>query len=198
MPISLAQLLTSLDKGWATLVAAALAAVISIVSLIVSILAARSQAKLTASLTDVTNISKEAREYKLKQLTSFYDPVYALLVANRAIFDRIGPTSPARREGQFNDEETANVWLKLSEEVIVPNNGRVCEIILGQLHYLTSGEDESIYLEFLTHAQAYKVFKQEAYEAYKLFPFPKEILVAVKRSRAELKASLTNAYTKQR
>lgn len=198
MPTSIVQLLASLDKGWATLIAAVLAAAISVISLVISVLASRSQAKLAATLTDGTNISKEAREYKLKQLTLFYDPVYALLAANKAIFDRIGPTSPARLEGRFNDAETANVWQKLSEEVVLPNNDRVCEIILGQLHYLASGEDESIYLEFLTHAQAYKVFKQGAYEAYKLFPFPKEILDVVMKSRADLKSSLTNVYSKRR
>ena len=139
----LQQLLTSLDKGWATLIAAAFAALVSLISLIISWIASRSQTRLAATLTDVTNISKEAREYKLKQLTSFYDPVYALLAANKAIFERIGPISPARREGCFNDKETADVWQKLSEEVILPNNERICEIIQGQLHYLALGEDES-------------------------------------------------------
>lgn len=198
MQTSLAQLLASLDKGWATLIAAALAAAVSLLSLVLSVVASRSLAKLAATLTDVTNIGKEAREYKLKQLTSFYDPIYALLAANKAIFERIGPTSPARREGRFNDEETADVWQKLSEEVILPNNDRICEIIQGQLHYLAQGEDESIYLEFLTHAQAYKVFKQRAYEAYRMFPYPKDIFDFVKNSRAKLKVSLTNVYAKRR
>jgi hypothetical protein len=198
MPTSITALLASLDKGWATLVAAALAAAVSLVSLLVSVLSSRAQARLASRLTDSTNISKEARDYKLKQLTSFYDPVYTLLAANKAIFERIGPTSLARKEGQFNDEETAEVWRKLSEEVIVPNNQRVCEIIQAQLHYLTAGDDESIYLEFLTHAQAYKVFKQGAYEAYRLFPFPKAVYDVVKESRAGLRASLTNVYSQPR
>lgn len=198
MPASLSSLIASLDKGWATLIAAGLAAAVSLFSLIVSIASSRAQARLAATLTDVTNISKEAREYKLKQMSLFYDPVYALLAANKAIFERIGPTSSARREGRFNDEETADVWQKLSEEVILPNNQRICEIIQGQLHYLVQGEDESIYLEFLTHAHAYKVFKQGAYEAYQMFPFPKKIFDGVKKSRAELKTSLTNVYAKRR
>jgi hypothetical protein len=194
MPTSLASLVASLDKGWATLVAATLAALVSIASLIISIVASRSQAKLVARLTDTTNLSKEAREYKLKQLTSFYDPVYTLLAANKSIFERIGPTSSARREQNFNDEETAEVWQKLSNEVVVPNNNRICEIIHANLHYLAESDNEAIYLEFLTHAHAYKVFKQSAYEAYRLFPFPKVFFEAVTAGRAELRAGLAKNY----
>ncbi|WP_313951936.1 hypothetical protein [Accumulibacter sp.] len=194
MPPLIATILSSLDKGWATLVAAAVAALVSLLSLLVSILSARAQTRLSSRLTDTTNVSKEARDYKLRQLTSFYDPVYTLLAANKAIFERIGPTSAARTEQMFNDEETADVWQTLSNEVVVPNNQRVCEIIHAQLHFLAENDDESLYLEFLTHAQAYKVFKQGTYEAYRLFPYPKEILAAVKKARSDLRASLADVY----
>lgn len=194
MPPFLSTILNTLDKGWATLVAASLAAVVSLVSLVVATIAARSQSKLAARLTDSTNVSKEARDYKLKQLTSLYDPLYTLLAANRSIFERIGPTSSTRREGKFNDEETAEVWQKLSNEVVVPNNNRICEIIQGNLHYSTEADNEAIYLEFLTHAHAYKVFKQGAYEAYRLFPFPKEFFESVRSARAALRSELSQTY----
>ncbi len=187
-------IITSLDKGWATLIAACLAAFVSLVSMAISIAASRANARLVARLTDSTNLSKEAREYRLKQLTSFYDPVYTLLAANKSIFERIGPTSSARREKKFNDEETAEVWQKLSNEVIVPNNIRICEIIHANLHYLAESEDEAIYLEFLTHAHAYQVFKQNPYEAYRLFPFPKDIFELVKASRSGLRSGLAKHY----
>lgn len=194
MPTSLTSILASLDKGWATLIAASLAALVSIVSVIISVAASRSQARLAARLTDSANLSKEAREYRLKQLTSFYDPVYTLLAANKSIFERIGPTSPARREQKFNDEETAEVWQKLSNEVVVPNNNRICEIIQENLHYLAESDDEAIYLEFLTHAHAYQVFKHSAYEAYRLFPFPKNFFEAVRAGRSGLRACLAKNY----
>lgn len=148
-------------------------------------------------MADSTNISKEAREYRLKQLTSFYDPVYTLLSANRAIFERIGPTSAARKEGKFNDAETAEVWGRLVAEVVVPNNQRICEIIQGQLHFMAGDDDEALYLEFLTHAHAYKVFKEGAYEAYRLFPFPIRLLENVTVARARLRSGLTETYGNQ-
>ncbi|BBJ22642.1 hypothetical protein [Candidatus Nitrotoga sp. AM1P] len=195
MSITLAEIIQSLDKGWATLIAASLAAVVSLVSLSISIWSSRAQARLAGCMTDWTNVSKEGREYKLKQLTCFYDPVYTLLAANKNIFERIGPISAAKRGGQFNDEETAKVWEKLSAEVIVPNNIKICEIIEKNLHFMSDADDESVYLEFVTHAHAYKVFGQDAYEAYKLFPFPKEFYSLVQRARAEVRANLASTYS---
>jgi hypothetical protein len=113
-----------LDKGGATFLAACIAAFVSLVTLVVSAWSARSQARLTSKLSDSITINKEARDYMLKQLTSFYDPVYVLLSANKNIFDRIGPSSPVRKNENFDSEETAEVWKRLSAEVIVQNNMR--------------------------------------------------------------------------
>jgi len=191
---NLSTFLQSFDKGWATLFAASLAALVSLLSLSISIWSSRAQARLASRLTDWTNVSKEGRDYKLKQLTSFYDPIYTLLAANKRIFERIGPTSVTRKEQKFNDAETAEVWAKLSAEVIVPNNIRICEIIEANLHFMSDADDEMLYLEFVTHAHAYKVFKKGAYEAYRLFPFPRDIFNAVQRARTEVRSSLFAIY----
>jgi hypothetical protein len=194
MPSYLNALVQSFDKGWATLIAASLAALVSFASLLISIWSTRAQARLASRLTDWTNVSKEGREYKLKQLTSFYDPIYTLLSANKSIFERIGPTSATRKEEKFNDLETAEVWAKLSAEVIVPNNTKVCEIIEANLHFISDADNEALYLEFVTHAHAYKVFKQGAYEAYRLFPFPKDFFTAVRLARADVRSSIVTKY----
>lgn len=193
-PTILEDLLFPLDKGGATLIAAAIAAIVSIVSLIVTVLSSRAQARLASRLTDSTNVNKEAREYRLKQLTQFYDPIYTLLSANGAIFERVGPTSAARKSGQFNDEETAEVWGRLSNEVVVPNNQKICEIIQGNLHFMSATDNESLYLEFLTHAHAYKIFKEKAYEAYRLFGFPAKFFENVRVVRVNLISDLENLY----
>lgn len=198
MPINPSDLPVAFDAGWATLIAAVitavLAAVVSAISSVVSVKSNRSLARLVSDLNETTTIGKEAREYKLKQLTEFYDPVYTLLSANKSIFEKLGPTSEVRESRKFDEEETAGVWKKLSEEVIVPNNLRLCEIIQSQLHYLSSTDVEATYLEFLTHAHAYKVFKQGAYEAYSLFQFPKPIYEQVANHRLALKSSVMTFY----
>ncbi len=191
----LAPLSTTLDKGGATLIAAVIAACISSVSLVVTLFSARAQARLVSDLTDTITVNKEARDYKLKQLTLFYDPIYTLLAANKNIFDRIGPGSTVRDNPKFHAEETAEVWKKLSADVIIPNNMRICEIISGNLHFISDSDTEDLYLEFLTHAHAYKTFKDSAYEAYTLFQCPKNFFKKVKDARNDVRFSLQNLYS---
>ena len=183
-----------IDKEIATLIAASLAAIVSLVSLTVSVWSSRVQARLVNRLTELTNLNKESREYKLNQLTLLYDPIYTLLSANKNIFEIIGPTSKTRREQRFNDLETAEVWKKLSIEVIAPNNNKICEIIHENLHYSSDFDDESLYLEFISHAQAYKSFKQEAYGAYRLFPYPSKIYASVENARKKIRSDINSMY----
>ncbi len=183
-----------IDKGVATLLSALVAAGMSFLVLLLTMRANRKQAEMIASLAELKDVNKEAREYVLRQLTEFYDPIYALLSANAVIFERIGPTSEARRSGQFNDEETALVWQKLSDEVIVPNNVRVSEIIQANLHFITRDDDEAGYIEFLAHSCAYKAFRQETYQAYRLFEYPRALLGKINSQRSALKASLESTY----
>lgn len=187
-----------LDKGGATLLAACVAAGISLLGLAVSFWSARSQARLVSGLSDNITINKEARDYKLKQLTSFYDPIYTLLAANKNIFERIGPSSAIRSNPDFNDEETAEVWKRLSVEVIVPNNIRICEILGENLHFMADLDSEALYLDFVTHAHAYNIFKDNAYGAYTLFQFPKGFFDSVKRNRNEVRISLREMYSIQK
>lgn len=184
----------SIDKGVATLVAACIASVASVVGLFISYSLSKNQEKLKDRLELKRSIDKESREFKLKQLTEFYDPIYTLLSANRDVFERIGPTSEARRCGQFNDEETAEVWQKLSTEVVVPNNLKASEIIRQKLHLLADSDSDAAYLDFVTHAQAYKVFKDKAYEAYRLFPYPASAFDSVTNERNKIKNDIFKSY----
>lgn len=143
------------------------------------------------------DIYQEKREFIKQQLSEFYDPIVALLTANSRIFSRIGPTSEARISGLFDDNETAQVWIKLSKEVIVPNNMRVCEIIESKFHLRDKEDEEDEYLEFVTHSYAYQVFKDGAYEAYRLFPYP-EVLKRAKSTRDRLRYELDSCYTEQK
>lgn len=183
-----------IDKGFATLLASSVAASASIIGLFVSASLSRKQENLKHKLETKRSINKESREFKLNQLTEFYDPIYTLLSANKDVFERIGPTSPARKEEQFNNEETAEVWEKLSTEVILPNNVKVVEIIQKKLHLLSDSDDDEVYLEFVTHAQAYRVFKEKTYEAYVLFPYPSKIYTTVVREREKIKNDIFKNY----
>lgn len=183
-----------IDKGAIALIAALIAAFASMVNLLIASSLSRTQEKLKNKLEKKRTIDKESREFRLKQLTDFYDPIFTLLAANGDIFAKIGPTSEARKSKLFNDSETSEVWKKLTNEVIVPNNMKICEIIQKKLHLISDSDDESVYLEFLSHAHAYQVFKVSVYEAYRLFPFPQSVMSSVFRERARLKSEVFSTY----
>jgi len=83
-------------------------------------------------------------------------------------------------------------WDKLVGNVILPNNERVCLIIETKLHLLTSQDTIAPYLEFATHAYAYKVFRQHVYENYNKFQFPPLFLEHISSNREAIKKSLEN------
>lgn len=194
MLVDLTTIQADIERGYATLFAACIAALVSLIGLGVTVWSVRAKAKIEAKFADQINRKKEEREYLLKQLTNFYDPVYCLLEANRDIFERIGPKSEARSSGDFDDAETAEVWEELSANVIQENNLRLCKIIEENLHFISTDDDEAAYLEFLTHAHAYKVFGTKPFEAYRLFTFPKHLNEAVSSARAKIKQRLMATY----
>lgn len=175
-----------MDRGIATLLAAVIAALIAIINLFLSILSARQRAKLEAFLEKENEINKEKRELIFKQLSEFYDPLFTLLSANSSTFKKIGPGSEARRSGKYPDEETAEVWNKLVETVILPNNKKAIEIIEKKLHLISPEDDIERYIQFSTHAFAYDIFRKDAYEAYRLFAYPKGILEHVEKMREKV------------
>lgn len=194
MPIDLTTIQVPIERGYATFLAACIAALVSLMGLAITVWSVRAKAKIEATFADQINRKKEEREYLLKQLTNFYDPVYCLLEANRDIFERIGPKSEARMSGNFDDAETAEVWRELSENVIQANNLRLCTVIEENLHFISSDDDEAAYLQFLTHAHAYKVFGSKPFEAYRLFTFPEQLNGAVSSARARVKKRLMATY----
>ncbi|HLO29339.1 MAG TPA: hypothetical protein VK249_09405, partial [Anaerolineales bacterium] len=130
---------------------------------------------------------QEKRNLLYSQLSEFYDPIFSLLSVNKRIFERIGPNSQARWDRTFPEEETAEVWNKLVERVITPNNLRVCEIIQTKLHLLSPDDTIEPYMEFITHAYAYQVFREKPYESYTLFQFPRTFFDHVENKRNVLR-----------
>ncbi|HLO17760.1 MAG TPA: hypothetical protein VK206_23220 [Anaerolineales bacterium] len=135
----------------------------------------------------VVGIEQEKRNLLYSQLSEFYDPIFSLLSVNKRIFERIGPNSQARWDRTFPEEETAEVWNKLVERVITPNNLRVCEIIQTKLHLLSPDDTIEPYMEFITHAYAYQVFREKPYESYTLFQFPRTFFDHVENKRNVLR-----------
>jgi hypothetical protein len=180
----------TIDQGLAAIVAATIGAIVAVITLAISIKTSRGRAYLESRLSVSLGIEQDKRNFLYAQLSEFYDPIFSLLSVNGKVFERIGPISEARRSQLFSDDETAEVWNKLVQQVIIPNNIRICEVIQTKLHLLALEDNVEPYMEFITHAYAYQVFKEKTYEAYKLFRLPQGFFNHVKTNRYELRKRL--------
>ncbi|MET4695171.1 hypothetical protein [Endozoicomonas lisbonensis] len=187
-----------IDKGLAALIAAGIAALFSLLSVLISTRSARKQVSDQHKLSRKNTIEEEKRERINKQLSEFYNPIVTLLSVNRDIFERIGPRSEARASGVFNDEETAEVWKNLCKTVVIPNNLKVCDLIEKNIHLINNHSYEKDYFDFLTHAYAYQIFQDSAYEAYRLFTYPSGFLEKVVDQRNLLVKDFDKTYGKEK
>jgi hypothetical protein len=179
-----------IDQGLAAVVAAIVAAIVAVISLVVSIRTEKERIYLESRLNLLLGVEQEKRNLFYSQLSEFYDPIFSLLSVNRKNFNRIGPNSAARYSNFFPENETAEVWNKLVRQVITPNNLKVCEIIQTKLHLLAPGDAVEPYMDFITHAYAYHVFREKPYEAYALFQFPQGFFEHVEVKRNGLRQHL--------
>jgi|SRR5580704_10188304 hypothetical protein len=177
-----------ITKDAATLVAALIAAAVSVLNLVLSEINRRAQIRLDHQLRGLAEDKKRSIESIQERLSQFYEPLAALLVTNSCIFERIGPTSPARTSEDYDDEELAETWKRLVEKVILPNNRRICEIIETKSHLIAREDSDRLYQDFLVHAYSYETFRQAPSSAHRLFPFPKELLNRVEHLRNALRA----------
>jgi len=169
---------------------ALLSTIVALVTLFIQLRTSKQQMLLQSELDKYSDLQKEKREFLYRQLEEFYDPIYSLLSINKSIFEKIGPSSSMRLDNNFPDEETSEVWEELSKAVINPNNLKICEYVETRLYLVSDTDDIKPYLEFITHAQAYKVFKEKPYEAYRLFQFPKDFSEHVGNQRSQLRKKL--------
>jgi hypothetical protein len=104
-----------------------------------------------------------------EKLHDFYDPIFTTLETNEGLFQSFGPRSfPERDELR---EEASQIWDKMVENIIVPNNKSIIDIITKKSHLM--GENDTIdnYLYFLKHAQSYNLFIQYPNTVHNQFPY---------------------------
>jgi len=135
-------------------------------------------------------LSREQRQFLYRQLSELYDPIYTLLSVNGNIITRAGPLSSSNDDSSYIHEEQKRVWDTFVSNVILTNNQRVCDIIESKLHLLSKSDNYKIYLEFVTHAYAYKVFREQRYEGYKKFQFPQGLLEHIETHRRKLQSEI--------
>lgn len=102
---------------------------------------------LVTNLVTLYKIQRDAKESlrkdivltKLKiereRLEKFYDPIFTTLRSNAATFKSYGPDSFPKDSGLL-ETEASMVWQQIVENVIIPNNKKVCNIIHQYSHLM--------------------------------------------------------------
>lgn len=123
-------------------------------------------------------------DYITRQLSKFYDPLFSLILENHRIFQSAGP--PSFPEDHIPRDAASEVWHRILESVILPNNQKIQEIIRERLHLRRSEDTSDDYMKLLTHVAMYRVFTDEPTELYKNFQFPKGVLRNIELHREAL------------
>lgn len=123
-------------------------------------------------------------EFISRQLSDFYNPLYALLLTNGRIFAQLGPKSfpndPIQRDA------AGEIWTELRNQVILPNNREIREILRSRTHLLAPKDSLPQYMDLFTHISMYEIFHERPSEIYAKFTFPRDILRHVEVIREEL------------
>ena len=180
----------SIDPGIVALIVALISTVTALIGLFVSSQVQRKNLHLETELKTIQELGQEKRTLLYQQLSEFYDPIFTLLSVNQAVFKQIGPKSNARLDSLNSEDEVKYLWKELRQNVIIPNNVRICQIVESKLHLLSPDDRVDPYFSFATHAYSFKAFKKLEFERYELFPYPENFRQHVQNQRDSLKQKI--------
>lgn len=122
------------------------------------------------------------------RLEKFYDPFMALIEINTNIFNSFGYKSYP--EEDIRRSEAAQLWDKMAQTIIIPNNDEMIGIVKSNSHLIHKEDNGSLYMQFITHAESYKHFIEFPNEVHNAFKYPMGIEDNVQRFRSILKKEL--------
>lgn len=131
-------------------------------------------------------IKKDIITTKIKiereRLEKFYDPIFTTLKSNASIFNAYGP-STFPRDGGVLETEASQVWQKLVENVIIPNNQKIENVIQQFSHLKNTSDNIDMYLEYLVHLESFRHFISNPNTIHKSFKYPTNFITNVETNR---------------
>ncbi len=128
-----------------------------------------------------------------EKLEMLYNPIFTILNINSEMFNSYGPNTFPKTVVTAEENalmtEALNTWNKIVEDVIIPNNEKICEIIYKYSHFLES-EGADKYLDYVIHAKSYKHFIKYPNSLHKKFKYPSDFIVSVANKRQEIFSDL--------
>lgn len=129
------------------------------------------------------------------RLEKFYDPILTLLKANSEMFSKYGPNTFPNDSGPL-ETEASEIWKRIVEDIIIPNNKKICDRVQDFSHLIMLGDSIEPYLNYFTHAQSYKHFVSNPNGLHKSFKYPVDFLPHVEKNRTQLLKVLTETEKK--
>jgi len=126
-----------------------------------------------------------------ERLSGFYNPVYAMCVANGRMFDGFGP--PAYPDDPALADVAVKLWHQVRATIILPNNEAMLAILRDKSHLISEADDLSNYSGLLVHLMAYRLFVESATEKYRNYPFPKDVVGHIEGQIRRIKGELDKA-----
>jgi len=144
-------------------------------------------------------IKKEIVVSKIKiereRLEKFYDPIFTALKSNAAIFKSYGPHSFPKDNGVL-ETEASEVWKQLTQDVIIPNNKKICDTIHQYSHLIDISDSIEHYLEYSVHAESFEHFIKFPNALHKSFKYPSNFINKVENSRNKVLTNLQQTENK--
>lgn len=135
------------------------------------------------------SIKKDIITSKIKiereRLEKFYDPIFTTLKSNASIFNAYGPNSFPRDSGVL-ETEASQVWQQVVENVIIPNNQKIENVIQQFSHLKNEKDNIDFYLEYLVHLESYRHFIKTPNPIHKAFRYPSHFINNVELNRNEI------------
>jgi len=117
-----------------------------------------------------------------ERLEKFYDPIFTILKSNTSLFNAYGPnTFP--QDGGVLETEASQVWRQLVENVIIPNNQRIENVIQQFSHLKDESDNIELYLKYLVHIESYRHFILNPNTIHKAFKYPSDFILNVETNR---------------
>lgn len=135
------------------------------------------------------SIKKEIITTKIKiereRLEKFYDPIFTTLKSNASIFNAYGP-STFPKDGGVLETEASQIWKQIVENVIIPNNQKIENVIQQFSHLKNETDNMDFYLEYLVHLESYEHFVKTPNTIHKAFKYPSNFINNVETNRNEI------------
>jgi hypothetical protein len=135
------------------------------------------------------SIKKDIITTKIKiereRLEKFYDPIFTTLKSNASIFNAYGP-STFPKDGGVLETEASQIWKQLVENVIIPNNQKIENVIQQFSHLKNETDNIDFYLEYLVHLESYEHFVKTPNTIHKAFKYPSNFINNVETNRNDI------------